>query len=384
MRSDKTFEIKVEPAVMDWAVKSSGWSVENLAKRIKISEGTLHNWLNGTLNPNLRQLETLSGVIKRPLAAFLLLTPPAEKPLPKDYRMLPEKEGKFDKKTIFAIRRARRLQNISKELLENLNATMVSTIPNFPISNNPLELADKYRTEFKLTIEQQAKLKTPYELLNLLRDIIEDKNILVFQISMHIEDARGFAIADETPAIIVVNSKDQIEARIFSLMHEFGHIILKESGISLPENALIEKSPEPVEKWCNEFASAFLLPKSVAKSIFDENKATLTETKTLDKLSRKYKLSKAMILYNMLKLEYISYVEYGRTLERYKPKPIEAKKAKIFAPSADKKCLSEKGQKFVSLVINNMEKGLITHSEALGYLSLKSRNLEKVASKAKK
>lgn len=384
MRSDKTFEIKVEPAVMNWAVKSSGWSIGNLAKRIKISEGTLHNWLNGAINPNLRQLETLSSVIKRPLAAFLLPTPPIEKPLPKDYRMLPEKEGNFDKKTIFAIRRARRLQNISKELLENLNATMVSTIPKFPISNSPLELADKYRTEFKLTIEQQAKLKTPYELFNLLRDIIEDKNILVFQISMPIEDARGFAIAEDTPAVIVVNSKDKIEARIFSLMHEFGHILLKESGISLPENALIVKSPEPIEKWCNEFASAFLLPKSIAKSIFDENKTALTETKTLDKLSRKYKLSKAMLLYNMLKLEYISYVEYGRILERYKPKPIETKKAKVFAPSADKKCLSEKGQKFVSLVINNMEKGLITHSEALGYLSLKSRNLEKVASKAKK
>ena len=81
------------------------------------------------------------------------------------------------------------------------------------------------------------------ELFNLLRDIIEDKNILVFQISMPVEDARGFAIADETPAIIVVNSKDHIEARVFSLMHEFGHILLKESGISLPENTLIIKSP---------------------------------------------------------------------------------------------------------------------------------------------
>lgn len=369
---------------MNWAIKSSGWAVENLAKRIKLTEGTIYGWIEGSINPNLRQLEILSGIIKRPLAAFLLPAPPAEKPLPKDYRMLPEKEGKFDKKTVFAIRRARRLQNISKELLENLNATMVSTIPKFPISNSPIELADKYRIEFKLTIEQQAKLKTPYELFNLLRDIIEDKNILVFQISMPVEDARGFAIVDDTPAIIVVNSKDQIEARIFSLMHEFGHILLKESGISLPENALIVKSPEPVEKWCNEFASAFLLPKSVAKSIFDENKKSLTETKILDKLSRKYKLSKAMLLYNMLKLEYISYLEYEKTLERYKPKPIESKKSKVFAPSADKKCLSEKGQKFVSLVINNMEKGLITHSEALGYLSLKSRNLEKVANKAKK
>ena len=88
-----------------------------------------------------------------------------------------------------------------------------------------------------------------------------------------------------------------------------------------------------------------MLPKSVAKRIFDENKAALTETKTLDKLSRKYKLSKAMLLYNMYKMEYISYVDYQRVLERYKPNPVGAKepKSKVFAPSADKNASAKKG-----------------------------------------
>jgi len=53
-------------------------------------------------------------------------------------------------------------------------------------------------------------------------------NILVFQFSMPIEDARGFALTDMNPNVIVVNSKDSIEARLFSLMLEFGHILLGE------------------------------------------------------------------------------------------------------------------------------------------------------------
>ena len=66
-----------------------------------------------------------------------------------------------------------------------------------------------------------------------------------------------------------------------------------------------------------------------------------------------------------------------------KPKE-RAEKKGGFRPTADKQCLSERGQKFVSLVVNNVDKGFITHSDALDYLSIKAKNSDKVMSKAKK
>ena len=48
------------------------------------------------------------------------------------------------------------------------------------------------------------------------------------------------------------------------------------------------------------------------------------------------------------------------------------------------RCLSEVGNKFVSLVANNYDKNNITYTDALSYLSIKSRNFDKVLSKAKK
>ena len=124
----------------------------------------------------------------------------------------------------------------------------------------------------------------------------------------------------------------------------------------------------------------------MAKNLFSANKAVLTETYTLNKLSRHYKVSKAMLLYNMSKLNFISQTQYETILDRYKPKKTEAKgkRGGGFGASADKKCMSEKGQKFVSLVISNVEKGFITYSDALNYLSIKSKNLEKVTNKARK
>jgi Zn-dependent peptidase ImmA (M78 family) len=109
----------------------------------------------------------------------------------------------------------------------------------------------------------------------------------------------------------------------------------------------------------------------------------------LNSLSRKYKLSKAMLLYSMFKSGRISQGQYNEVLDRYKPaakkEPEEGgKKQAGFGRSSEDRCVSEMGRKFISLVIANMERGNITQSDALDYLSIKSRNLDKVAGRLKK
>ena len=384
MSHKPSLEVEVEPTVLKWAIETSGWAPTEIAKRLKISPATFQNWFTGNIHPTIKQLEDLSKTVKRPLAAFFLSEPPKEPPLPKDYRQLPDREGKFDKKTILAIRRARRLQNISKELAENLNILLRTAITYVKQSDDPKEIALCYRKEFGFTEElQRKKLKNSHEVFTFLRDAIEQKNILVFQIPMLLEDARGFALVNDTPEVVVANSTDEIEPRIFTLMHEFGHVLLHESGVSMPERTLFAKRVGPVEKWCNDFAAGFLLPRSIAESEFPKYKQTLTETSTLNKLSRHYKVSKAMLLYNMFKLQYISQKEYNAVQKRYKFDKVKGPSTG-FGVSADKRCIREKGQKFVSLVVNNFEQRLITRSDALDYLSIKSKNLEKILSRVKK
>jgi Zn-dependent peptidase ImmA (M78 family)/DNA-binding XRE family transcriptional regulator len=384
MPRNLSLDVEVEPRVLQWVIGTSGWTQAEITKKLKISPSTFQNWLTGEIHPSLKQLEELSKTVKRPLAAFFLSQPPEEPPLPKDYRQLPEKEGKFDKKTILAIRRARRLQNISKELSENLNIPLRSIISYVKQSDNPKKIAEYYRKDFGLTEELQKKMKTPYEMFFFLRGALEKKNILVFQIPMLLEDARGFTLVDTSPEVVIANSKDQIEARIFTLMHEFGHVLLHESGVSMPERTLFAQRVGPVEKWCNDFASAFILPGGMANVEFTGYKNNLTDTLILSKFSRRYKVSKSMLLYNMFKLRYISQKEYDTVLKRYPSDKIRGKSTGFAAASADKRCIQEKGQKFVSLVASNFEQGLITRSDALDYLSIKSKNLEKILNRVKK
>lgn len=381
----KSITVNIELSVLNWLIDSSGWSIDEIAKRLNTSIENLQKIRKGIKKPTIRQLQILSIIFKRPIAAFLLSKPIKEKPMPKDYRMLSiQKKDKFDKKTMLVLRKSRRLQELSKELSRNIRYETKTTLKQLTIKENPEIIANKYRELFNLTEERTRKFKTTYELFRFLRDILEDMNIFIFQFSMPIKDARGFVLVDDTPNIIVVNTKDSIEARLFSLMHEFAHVLLGESVIDLPDISTINKND--TEIWCNNFSASFLLPKSLANQLFNEKKETLTETKTLESLSRKYKVSKAMLLVSMKKLNFISNKEYENILNRFKLNAVlkEQNEKRGGGVSSDKRTLSEVGNKFVSLVANNFDKEFITYTDALNYLSIKSNNFDKVLSQAKK
>jgi Zn-dependent peptidase ImmA (M78 family) len=377
--------VEVNPKVLKWLRESSGWGIDELSKRLETTPDIILEFETGKRSPTLTQLKEMAVLFKRPLASFFLSEAKQDKPLPKDYRFLPNKKGIFERKTTLAIRRARNLQNISKELSINIRYETKAKVEKVKISDNPDVIAKKYREIFDLSFEKQRKFKDAYKFFGYLRDVLEDFNILVFQFSMPIEDARGFALVDDLPFIIVVNSKDSIEARLFTLMHEFGHILLGETVIDIPDESLTHR--DSIERWCNKFASSFLLPKEPSRELFMRDSTKLTETESLNSLSRRYKVSKAVLLVRMLELSYISKEEFDSVMSRYTSKePIAKleKGKKVMGLKSDQRCLSEMGNKFISLVANNFDRDFITYSDALSYLSIKSKNFDKVLAKARK
>jgi Zn-dependent peptidase ImmA (M78 family) len=377
----KIEKFEIDSRFIEWSIDTSGWDKNLLREKMKVSEKVFESWFEGVAKITLNQLKDLAKRTKRPIASFFLSKVPEEKDMPTDYRLYPEQIDKFDKKTVFAVRKARRLQEIVKNLMSNLYEERKRKIREVKISESPVEVAKEIRELFELTEEKQRKFKSPYEFIKFLREKLEENNIFTFQISMPEEDARGFALSDDFPSIATINSKDSIEARIFTLMHEVGHILLNNTGISIPDF----NNKNSIEKWCNEFSSNFLLPKEIAKRIFSERNEILIESSTLKELSRKYKLSKNMLLYNMAKLKFITFDDYGNVLDRYKKiedaiKEAEEKKSGGGIP-AERKCLSELGNKFISLVAENTSRKNITYSDALSYLSIKSKSFNKLMKK---
>jgi transcriptional regulator with XRE-family HTH domain len=68
----KSFEVFVNPDIIRWARESSGYSIEEIAKKLKISVENYIKIERGEKKPTFKQIEKLSHYFKRPISAFLL------------------------------------------------------------------------------------------------------------------------------------------------------------------------------------------------------------------------------------------------------------------------------------------------------------------------
>ena len=65
------------------------------------------------------------------------------------------------------------------------------------------------------------------------RIAIEAKDVLVFVVPrLKIREMRGTALAEQTLPVILINGKDRGNGRVFTLLHEFCHLALRQSGVS--------------------------------------------------------------------------------------------------------------------------------------------------------
>ena len=100
---------------------------------------------------------------------------------------------------------------------------------------------------------------------------MEEKGIFIFMTSKymgwsHIDKAlfRGLTIYHSRLPIIIINDSDAKKAQSFTLFHELGHLLRKESTIDDWEDFLNE-----VEAWCNELAGNVLMPAEQILSAVD-------------------------------------------------------------------------------------------------------------------
>ena len=369
----RTFEIEINPEIIKWARESAGWSIDEIAKKLKTSKENYQDIESGKKRPTFKQLEILAQCFKRPLATFFLPEPPAEPSIVSSFRVLPKSESEISKDLRLAIRKARYFQSISNELMRDLGIKYKGEVKIATLQDDPKKIAQEERKSMNISLEQQFKWQSPYQAFQIWRNAVESKNILVFQFKFPLYDARGFSLTDKDPPVIVINSSDNILARIFTLFHEYAHIILGESEI-YTEQIIQNKN---MENWCNIFTSEFLIPEKALEE--DEDFLHFIQTKNLSeilqKLSNKFKVSRKAILVRLKTLNLIDEEDYKRESEAL-DQISTSQKGKYLMPP--KKCLQEKGRRFIYLILESKERGIVTTQDVVEYLSIKLKHLVKL------
>ena len=340
------------------------------------------------------KLKQLANKYKRPLSFFFLKKAPEEKELP-DFRSIPKNiKLPLKPKTRLAIRLARRMQTKTFELSEELEREINVQIPKGNLRENPEEVAIRVRNDLNVKNETQFLWENRTTAIHEWRKLIENLGIIVSEIEMDKEDASGFAMYEEGKIpLIAYNNKDVTFRKIFSIFHEFAHLILKLSGICNMEDEKYLKKPErEIEVFCNNFAGEFLVPRI---QLINEN---IVKRKTgerwfddeLDDLSEKYKVSREVILRRLLIIGKTSSSFYEKKVKQWYDEYIKSKEDNLrklkekdtkYIPPYYEQKFSQNGAPFVELVLDSYSDGIITICDVSDYLDIKIDNIQKLEDK---
>lgn len=262
----------IEPEVLRWARESAGYSIRRAADRIGVEKWYLELVEGGGELLTLRQAEKAAEVYERPLASLFLPNAPAEEPQEVQFRRLPgAPEPPWGPEIQLSARRITERQQTAVEIYEVLEEE-----PPWPAAAETLaeapraELPELVRALLGVSREEQRDWgRDAYAPLRGWRDAVEAQGILVIQEGpVPVQEMRGFASIEppEVPAILV-NNKDDPRSRAFTLLHEFGHVLLARRG---------ELTGQQTERWCEEFAGEVLMPREWLYEEFEASGSTST------------------------------------------------------------------------------------------------------------
>ncbi len=383
-------EAEINPKLLMWARNSIRLSIDDLAKKINTSIKKVEEWESGINKPTVTQLRNIAKVLKRPIAIFYLPEPPKTFDAMKDFRKIADFEHITHQSSIFIeIRRAHYKRDVALELIQEMGEKYSLFKESIIFSNNYEIIAKEIRATLTIPFETQKKWKDIYIAFNSWKDAIEKKGILVFQTShtsrINIEEMRGFSISEEILPVIVINSKDSMHGKIFTLIHEYVHLLLHNSGIcDLMNYDSPQTEEQKIETFCNRVAGGILVPDV---NILNEEiviKQNSKETWSLDDLSilsKIYSVSQEVILRRLLILNRTTqnfYENRRKEYIKYYKKLAEEKSENI--PPYFRLVIRNNGVSFVKLVLEAYHQEVINSSQLSDFLGMKLKHLEKIES----
>lgn len=373
----------VEAALLRWGRETAGIAVEDAARRVQVRPERLASWEAGDIKPTIVQLRRLAGMYRRPLSSFFLPEPPAEPALEvHDFRQLPgQVAGELSSALLLQLRRARERCEVALDLLNELDQRPPSFDVLATLEDDPEELGSRLRGALGVDLATQERWRGPYDALNGWRAIVETAGVLVFQASrIDLAEMRGLSLTEDPLPVVVVNSKDAPNGRVFTMLHELCHVALRRSGICEPDESRLRPSEERrVEVFCNHVAGAALVP--MRDLLADEEvsrapRATTWSEQQLENIARRFSVSKFVILRRLLIAGRATDTFYREKQDEWLQAQAERSEGGIVTP--DRRAVAESGKTFVRLVLQSYYQDHITLSDVAKHLGVRLKHLPKI------
>ena len=375
------YNAHINHEMLIWAREMIKLSIELAAKKIGVKMERLESWEKGEAFPTVKQLYKIANVYKRPFALFYFPIPPKHfKPL-KDFRKF-HHQYTFTENEEYILQKELLLFQQKRQIALDLYEQLDTDAPQFKlkgtVNQSSEKLAGKIIQYIGINHNEVVDIKPGYDALNYWKKLLESRGILVFQTSgvpLHI--MRGACVAKDILPVIIINSSDTQNGRIFSLFHELVHIVLRENGISNFRYS-DRKLYDQVEVYCNQTAAEVLVPthtllESLVVRSHNSHESQWTADE-LRKLSHRFCISREVILRRLLTL--------GRTTnafyQDYRDNQTYGTKKVSFGGDYYRNKIAKNGGLFLNLVLQGYYQEKLTASSFWDYTQIKVSNLAKL------
>ncbi len=256
-------EIPVQGTVLKWAREFRGLSLGEAAERLGLTKTELEEFETEVRKPSLTKFERIGTVYRLPLATLFRRTPPRVPERPPDFRTFEGMEPTQSFEFRVALSNVRSFQAILLTLRSEDEEFRIAQLRQYDFQGNPFEQGENERHAISIPDDSQLTWR-PGEGFRRWRAIIERLGVAVYLQKFGVQDdCRGFSLWDEStaPAIIINKAERSENGWVFTLVHEYAHLLIRRPGISDLDFR------NPVEAFCNRFAAAFLRPATLLRKL---------------------------------------------------------------------------------------------------------------------
>lgn len=368
-------EVPVNGKVLEWARAIRGLDIESAAELLEVPPDELRDYESEAKRPLVGFLRLISAKYRINFTSLLMPEPlPIEK-LPTDHRI------RYGARPL-SIDTLVAMEEVTEalEAFEDIASEAARIIPRLNIGRAQLEedpaaVAVRERKRFGVGVEEQRAWRSLDEARRQWRRRIEDHGVFTYMIPMQEPDElSGFSILRDDLAAICINDREPTEgAKVFTLFHEYCHLLLRQTGISDENNS------NRVEKFCNEFAASFLIPRGpLIEAIGDIETPYEFSDVDVKRLATRFRVSNRAIALRLEKLGLAPPGFYGRRTAPWdfpsEPRPVTSERQPSYVTLRIKRV----GRLHAATILQAVERRVINSFDASELLGLQPTSFGKI------
>lgn len=289
---------ELNPKVLEWAVRRSGLSDEQITKAFP----KYRQWLDGSWTPTVKQIRDFASKTHVAVCDLFGAALPDYALQIADFRTPDDRPASEPSPELFdTVDAMLARQEWMRGYFAHEGYPEVEYVGSYsgqPLTDETaIRLARDMHALLRLDDDWARACGNVGEALRTLKDSIERLGISVVingvvgdntHRTLEVSEFRGFALSDRVAPLIFVNGRDAKSAQLFTLIHELCHLAFAQTGVSnAPEDA---DSDLEVERFCNAVAAEFLVPACVLVPWWRSH-PSLSAYERVDALSRACKAS---------------------------------------------------------------------------------------------